>query len=377
MKPNYFLVAILIAGLLSIAPVSGYSVSKLNISPIHDVLEGDPITATFTFNPERYGFYTSNPNNTVMIKTGLTEAHWSRKTSLDGFMSFQEYEGPVATLNGWDIAYHFPAGLEINENLEFILTGKAPTVSQTSEIPVIQISEFGPDFTEIKENRQEYDILVIHANDLGAGIYLATKDLKSLQDDILKKQSMGIDVSPVQAIHDNAVNSLSIAQSLPPSQYPVALERLKEVNAATAEAKTLLDRTWAQFEINKAIKPIVRLNEIYYWFVSNQSTATYPGFDRISEKRNISMDYLDATNYAFKIENNYTLTRYNAAITFKYANDTLNEAIVLQARAMDPLILLKENWILIVIAGIIAGIVWMMKPRKKKKDGKKDETKVP
>lgn len=354
---------------------SAYSISSMNITPQENILSGQTITTSFTFTPSVYEFYTSNPNITITIRTGLTDVKWYRETYIDGYSSFQNIPGQIVYLQGWDLAYPLNAGETINEKINFVMTGIAPNVSKTSEVPLIQIKQYDRAGQEIKAESQTFNILVIHKNDLAAGILIAQHDLDKFYANILKISAKGIDTSPAKSIYVNAVTSLDIAKNLPADQYPLALTRLDEVNQAIYQGENLLDQEWAQSEMDKASVPVIKLNLITGWFTGNNSTAEYPGLNVILSEQNDTLSHLNSMNSAFYIEKNYTKARDEAKITFKIANESLPEAQLLQRRAMDPLTILWDNLLVIGILAI-GGIFYLLfRPKKKKpiKEVKNDD----
>ena len=379
MERNQTIFTILIVLSALVFPASAYSISSVNINPPSNIVSGDQVSLAFSlvpspfFPPDHYG-YTANPNNTILITTSLDNPSWKRDTILNGQQSHTEASGNTLELDGWDIAYKIVAGAGLGERINITLIGNAPQVSSTSTSPFITVCEFDEDGNKIQGTEQVFRQTVINQKDLASSIYLAQKDLDQLHEDIIAKQAFGIDTSLEKALENSATESLSIAKNLPPAQYQIALDRLDNVSLSIKSGEIALDRAYAQQEIEKAAKPLSHLDSIIEWFDGNKSTSNYPGLDRIRNAQHNATIIMNSGSISMEA-GDFDGARLNARLAFNLSNQTLNDARILQKRAMDPLTPIWDNEIPIVVVGGFVAIYLMFKPKKRKpkkveKDGK-------
>lgn len=355
-----------------ILPASAYTISGMNISPQENIVAGDKISMSFSIKPTPSYYpdgrrYSANPENTIAIVTALDNPVWIRETVLNGASSLQTIEGNnVLALEGWDIAYLqssvIPVGYD--ELIKITLSGNAPNVSSTSAVPFITVSEHDQKGQKIQGSEQVFRQTVINRNDLVSALYLAEQDIKKFDASIAEKEAMGIDVSVERKFHTSAVTILDITKKLPPDQYQDALVRLKNINTLVYEGETALNRAWAAQEIEKAYVPLNQLDNVIEWFDDN-STLDYPGLNHIIAQQGNASRAINAatkTMQAGEFDESRDLSRE----AFLIANQTYNDALIVQKRAMDPLTIVWDFWYVPVI-GVIAGAVYLLfKPRKKK-----------
>lgn len=357
--------------LVIISPVHALSLQGVNITPDYNTVSGDVIGATFTLHPDPFDKYTSNPNNTIQIRTGLAEASFIRETVLNGRGSSQIIQGETLILEGWDLAY---LNNEVPyEYLNITVTGKAPSLTQTSQVIVFEVIEYSG---EVKIADQPFTKLVISTTDLQSGIFLAQKDLEKFRKNIDSKKAFGVEVSTSETIYGNAVNNLNLVKNYPPSSYPLALERLKEVNTGITRGEDFLDRSWAQFEINNASRELKQLDSTIAQFQNNSGfliNINRP-LSNITQNRSQAQTYLKNADKAMKVMG-YPQVRDQAMKGAQLANETTIQAKALLKYVNDPLSVFWDNWLWVIGTFLIAISVLMFKPRRKKK--KKVKVKLP
>ena len=377
MNFRYFL----FLAILLIPIASGYTLSNVTILPDDNSLVGSQISASFILYPSPYEGYTSNPNVTIQIITGLTNPTYIRQMILAGGLSYQTVQSNTLNLEGWDISY-LKDNAYPSEQFNISLTGIAPNISSTGQVTILNIAEFDMTGMKIPGTTQIFQKLVVSPTDLQSNIYLAQKDLEKLKLNIEIYRQKGIDISSEQAIYDNSVNGLNLAKNLPTSQYPSGLERLKEINNQIKGAEDNLNRSWTQIEINKASAQLVKLDSVIKWF-RNQSFNLLIGnlsenkaFQNITNNRTVVLVVIGQAERAMNAKE-YLSARALAANAYALGNLTYTQASALQKHDSDPLNILWDN--ALIIAGIIAitVLIILFKPKRKrkkkmqvKKDGK-------
>lgn len=364
------LFALLVFGII-ISPVCAFSLEGINITPDYNTMSGDMIGAKFTLHPDPFDKYTSNPNNTIQVRTGLAEASFTRETVLNGRASVQTIQGETLTLEGWDLAY---LNSEVPyEYLNITLTGKAPALSETSQVIVFEVIEYSGG---AKIADQPFTKLVISKNDLQSGIFLAQKDLEKFRKNIDSKKAFGVEVSTSETIYANAVNNLNLVKNYPPSSYPLALDRLKEVNTGITRGEDFLDRSWAQFEINNVSHELKQLDSTIAQFQNN--TGFLVNINRplseITQNRSRAQTYLKNADNAMKVLG-YPQVRDQAMKGAQLANDTAIQAKALLKYVNDPLSVFWDNWMLAAGIFLVLVVALLFKPKRKRK--KKGGIKLP
>ncbi len=358
---------------LIIPPVSAYTITGMNITPNENIIAGDSIYLSFTLTPTPVYYsdgrkYSADPDNTIAIVTALDNPVWTRRMVLNGASSVQVIKDTnLLMLEGWDIAYVQSSYETVgnDETIKIILTGYAPNVSSTSAVPFITISEHDKTGVKIKGSEQVFRQTVINKNDLASALYLAEQDLKQFEISIAEKQGMGIDVSAERSLYSSAVTILGITKQLPPDQYHDALTRLANINSLVYDGETALDRAWAAQEIDRASKPLSRLDNIIEWFADN-STMDYPGLQKIIAGQSNASQTLHLATEAMD-HGQFEASRVFSDKAFQIANQSYNDGLIVQKRAKDPLTLFWDfEYPIIGIVVVVVGGWLLFKPRKKK-----------
>ena len=353
-------ISILLLSLLLIIPGSAFTLSNVIITPSENIVTGDQISASFTLKPMQFENYTHNPNNTIQIATTLENPLWTRITVLQGVQSqVQQIPNNIVNIEGWDLAYTAGTGEWIN----LTLSGRAPTVTNTSTFTVIGIGEYNGQGAIITSSIVKFDKVVISKTDLDSGIHLAERDMKKLRLNIDNATKKGFDTSGAETLYKEAQNGIDFSRSLPIDKYTLGLERLQKVKASIQSAEDLLEKIQTQAEIEKITNLTFRTDQVLDWFYRNAST--YPGLKNITANQTFIKDQTVLITGAMNA-GHYAPARAQAAALIPDATKTYNDAIALQNRAKDPLTPLWDN-LYLAYGGMGVMVLWLLFRKKKKK----------
>ena len=350
-------------------PASALLVSDIIITPNTTAMVGAPVSASYSVDLTPYDRYTMNPENSLKFTSGLDNPTWTTTFTLNAVKGTKiPQTGNSFTLPGWQLVY--PLG--VSEHISGTISGKAPNISSSKSVTIFEISECNSAGMVIPGTTSAFTILVINSGDISFIVKQEESDLRDLKADIAAaKENPGEygSSTAAQALYQQAATGIDYLKTLKPEEYPSAVQRAREIDAAIQGAEDMLNREGVQTAINRAIKPINQTAMILGWFAKDNRTANYGGLSNITEQYQRSSLLLTSASIGMN-NAQWVTARANAEMAYIVGNQTLNAAITLQRRASDPLTPLWENtWIVYVVIG--AGVVYFLFFRKKKRKVKK------
>ncbi|MCE5339111.1 MAG: hypothetical protein LLF90_10570 [Methanomicrobiaceae archaeon] len=353
MKANISRWIILLLALVCVVQVASadFNVKTETINPASGALEpGQQVTAHYVLS---YYMVTTGSNEgndeSFDFSTGLQNPSWDFTIYRDGVAIYTTTKtGYYPTLTEFEIAYG-----KGNIEMDIQLRGTVPT-GTSGKLEVIKIQHMRD-----KDVKDSYSKVrdVVNPTQVQGSLSAQQQQLKDLKVDIDDKAAQGVDVSAAQAKYNAASQALTSAASAGPSQ---ASGYLVTATKDMDEAKSLLDRAWAEKEVSNTAATLETLDGMITYFVENRSMGSDPQVVSIVTKRESAVQYYTQAKDNLNA-NNYPLARSKAVDGLKKANEALADANALREKIGEGFSLggnlLLYVGIGVIIILVVAGIV--------------------
>jgi len=303
-----------------VSAAAGFEIKTETVNPASGALEpGQQVTARYVLTYEMATIDNAN-DETFEFSTGLSNPSWEFTIYRDGIAIYPTKRTgyyPVLT------EYEFNYG-EDDTQLDIQLRGNVPS-GAGGKLEVIKIQHMQGDTV-----RDTHSVTrdVVSATQVGSSLSLQQQNLKTLKAEIDDKAAQGVDVSAVQTKYNAASQALTSATSASPSQ---AAGYITTATKNIDEAKSLLDKAWAEKEVSNAAATIESLDGMITYFVENRSMASDPQVLAIITKRESAVQYYSQAQDNLNAKN-YPLARSKAADGLSKANEALTDANNLKER---------------------------------------------
>ena len=335
---------------------AGFDIKTETINPASGNLEpGQQVTAryVFTYEMATTGTGTGGTDETFEFSTGLSNPSWDFKIYRDGVAIYTtKRTGYYPVLTEYEVNYG-----EDDTQLDIQLRGSVPS-GASGKIEVIKIQHMQGDTV-----RDTHSVTrdVVSATQVGSSLSLQQQNLKTLKADMDEKAALGVDVSAVQAKYNAASQALTSAASASPSQ---ASSYITAATKSMDEAKSLLDKAWAEKEVANTAATIESLDGMITYFVENRSMGADPQVVAIMTKRESAVQYYSQAKDALNAAN-YPLARSKSNDSRNKATEALTDANVLREKIgegfnIDGNLLLYIG-VGVVIVLIVVGLVFYRK----------------
>lgn len=336
-------IILLLALICVVQAASAFNVKTEKINPESGALEpNQKVTAHYVLT---YSMDRSNSNDeSFEFSTGLQNPSWEFKILRDGIEINKVAKGgyyPVMT--EFELSYG-----EGKIELVVDMHGTVPS-STSGKIEVTRIQHL-KDKEVVDEHIVTRD--VVNPDQVESSLSAQQQQLKDLKADIDDKASQGVDVSAAQAKYDEASKALNDAASAGPSK---AAGYLATATKDMDEAKSLLDKAWAEKEVSDTAEALESLDGMITYFVENRSMGGDPQVVSIVTKRESAVQYYTQAKDNLNT-NNYPLARTKAADGLKKANEALADASALREKIGEGFNL-GGNLLLYVGIGVVAVLV--------------------
>ncbi|PKL62233.1 MAG: hypothetical protein CVV31_07170 [Methanomicrobiales archaeon HGW-Methanomicrobiales-2] len=311
----------LIALVCVVQAVSGFEVIKEELKPDSSVLQpGQEVNAHYVISGKMVSTDQNNRfGEKLEFSTGLQKPTWDFNIRSGNYpRSILTREGAYQTLFGYEM------GSTGDFQLEVQLRG---TVSTTSfgKLEVVKIEHFRDKFVE-DEYRMTRDVMI--SSQVMGILSVQQKNLQNLKADIDAKASQGVDVSAAQTKYNAASQALTSAAFENPSQVA---EYITIAAKNMDEAKSLLDKAWAEKEVSNAAATIESLDGMITYFVENRSMGTDPQVVAIMTKRESAVQYYSLAKSSLSA-GKHSLAHSKAVESINIANEALTDANALKER---------------------------------------------
>lgn len=341
-------IILLLALFCAVQAASAFNVKTATVNPASGDLEpGQQVTAHYVMT---YSMVTSDGDDeSFEFSTGLQNPSWDFIVYRDGIAIYTTKKtGYYPTLTEFEIAYD-----KGKIELDIQLRGTVPA-STSGKLEVIKIQHLRE-----KDVVDTYSMVrdVVNPDQVVSSLSAQQQQLKDLKADIDDKTSQGVDVSAAQAKYNAASQSLNSAASAGPSKAAGYLATAKK---DMDEAKSLLDKAWAEKEVSDTAATLESLDGLITYFVENRSMGGDPQVVSIVTKRESAVQFYTQAKDNLNA-NNYPLARSKAADGAAKANEALGEATALREKIGEGFNfggnLLLYVGIGVVVVLVVAGIV--------------------
>jgi len=302
---------------------AGFDVKTETVNPAGTTLEpGQQVTARYVLTYEMVtdGGGDQSNDESFEFSTGLQNPSWDFKVYRDGVAIYTTKKtGYYPVLTEFELDYG-DGKIELDAQLR----GTVPT-STSGKVLVTKI-----DHLLEKNVRDTHSVTrdVVSKAQVEGSLSAQQNNLKALKAEIDDKAAQGVDVSAVQTKYNAASQALTSAASAGPSQ---ASSYITTAAKNIDEAKSLLDKAWAEKEVSNAAATIESLDGMITYFVENRSMASDPQVLAIITKRESAVQYYSQAQDNLNAKN-YPLARSKAADGLSKANEALTDANNLKER---------------------------------------------
>lgn len=349
-------IGILILFLLIVQGVSAaFSVNSLQINPTGTLLPGNTVNVAFTVQMPGG----SNSANDLRLYTALDKPKWSYVINVNGIKTAPGEES-TKTLEISSFLLTYKSGDDVSVSVT--LDGTVPSVTSTSSVTLIQITELGSSGSTIDSSKYVQTATVVNTAEVASLISQQTSDLQTLRTHIDEKAAMDIDTSAAESKYNDAQQKISAAQALPSNQYTTAQTYLTAAQTAITDGETLLDKAWAEQAVADAQVSINNVDTMINYFKSNSSTANDAKLSPIIAKREVAASYISAANDAISTAN-FAQARAKAADAFTKGTEAYNDALVWQKQVesgwnpFSGIGKLFSSSVVIIVVGLIAVVL--------------------
>jgi len=342
-------IAVLLLLVVQVASAT-FTINSMQINPSGTLLPGTPVSVAFQIQLD------SSNINDMELYTSLDQPKWSYVILVN---SIQTAPGQATTktldISSFLLTYKSGDIVAIGVSLD----GNAPSVQQTTNQTLIQVSELGTTGGVIASTQYVQTALVINTADVTTAISGANSQLADFRTQIDEKAAMDVDTSSAEASYNDAKTKIDAAQALPTTQYTTALSYITAAQTSITNGETLLDKSWAEKEVSDAQVPINNVDSLINYFQGNKSTADDPKLSPIISKREVAASYISAANDAIST-GNYVLARSKATDAFAKGNESYNDALTFKKQVesgFNPFAAiggLVSSSVLVVVVGVIA-----------------------
>ena len=350
----------IIALFLVIVPavsVASYTVNSMSVSPSGTLVPSTTVDLSFTIQLASG----TTESNSLQLYTQLNNPKWSYVINVNGVANgLTGASSKTVTINSFLLNYKSGDDVSVGVTLE----GTAPTVTQTSNQTLVQINEVDSN-GNLGNTPYTLSTLVVNTNDVTTAIANANSQLSQFRTDIDEKAAMNIDTSAAEAKYNDAQTQITQAQSLPTTQYTVALNDITTATSTISDGETLLDKSWAESEVATAQEPVNNVDALIAYFQGNTSTANDARLSTIITEREIAVSYISAANDAVT-SGNFAQARAKAEQAYTEGNQSYNDALTFKAAVeatWNPLAGLGSvgsifsSSVLIIVVGVIAVVL--------------------
>lgn len=307
---------ILLLALICVMQVaSAFDVKTATVNPASGDLEpGQEVTAHYVI---AYDMSLADSDEAFDFSTGLRNPAWDFIVYRDEIPIYTtEKTGYYPSLGAFELAYKDKVELDVQ------LHGTVATTS-TGELEVFKLEH-----TRNKNVVDDYRMTrnVVSAGQVESSLSAQQKHLKDLKADIDEKAAQGVDVSAVQGRYDSASKALTSAASAGPSK---AAEYIATATKDMDEARSLLDKAWAEKGVADTAAALESLDGMITYFAENRSMGSDPQVVALVTKRESAVQFYSQAKDGLNAKN-YPLARSKATDGLNKANEALNDANALK-----------------------------------------------
>jgi len=306
--------------LIGIQFVAGVVVSNPVINPTGDLTAGTNVSVSFKVDMTPSGSETFPKGNTLQLFTDLNNPKWVTTLIKDGVESALPQEaGHSVFISGWLLSY--PS--TVSESVRVTLEGSVPSVTKSMNKTIVLVQELDGNNAVIPASIVTRERLIVNPTDISRDISVRESDLWNFRIHIYNKTQMGINTSAAEAKYTAAQSVILTAKN---ASFAEAQKALNNATILITEGEVLLEKAWAEKEIEIAQAPINKTNELVTYFTVNRSIKSDPRLAVIIAKKESAEQYLSSAK-DLSLLGNYAFSRVKSKEAFDKGNETLTEAI--------------------------------------------------
>ncbi len=338
--------------LIGIQFVAGVVVSNPVINPTGDLTAGTNVSVSFKVDMTPSGSETFPKGNTLQLFTDLNNPKWVTTLIKDGVESALPQEaGHSVFISGWLLSY--PS--TVSESVRVTLEGSVPSVTKSMNKTIVLVQELDGNNAVIPGSIVTRERLIVNPTDISRDISVRESDLWNFRIHIYNKTQMGINTSAAEAKYAAAQSAILTAKN---ASFAEAQNALNNATILITGGEVLLEKAWAEKEIEIAQAPINKTNELITFFTVNRSIKSDPRLAVIIAKKESAEQYLSSAKDLSQL-GNYAFSRVKSKEAFDKGNETLTEAINFK----NDLIKADSGWggwlntTTLIIIGVIVALI--------------------
>jgi hypothetical protein len=325
--------------IIGIQFVAGIAVTNPVINPTGDLTAGTNVSlsfkvdmtpsgnTTFSGGTMSSGSATSSGNattfpkeNTLQLFTDLNNPKWVTFLVKDGVESpLQQDTGHSLFISGGQLSY--PSS--VKESIRVTLEGSVPSVIKSMNKTIILVQELDGNNAVIASSVFSRERLMVNPTDISRAIAVRESDLWNFRIHLFNKTQVGINTSAAQAKYTSAQSAIQTAKN---ASFSEAQKALNNATILINEGETLLEKAWAEKELENAQLPITKTNELITYFTVNRSIKSDPRLAVIIAKKESAEQYLSSAKDLSHL-GNYAFSRVKSKEAFDKGNESLTDAI--------------------------------------------------
>lgn len=306
--------------IIGIQIVSAVTVSDPVINPTGDLTSGTNVSVSFKIDMTPSGSDTFPKDNTLQIFTDLNNPKWAATLITDGIENPQAPEfGHSIYMSGWILSY--PSNVQ--ESIRVTLEGSVPSVTKSMNKTIVLVQELDGRNTVIPASIVTRERIIVNPLDINQDLAVRESDLRIFRLHIDNRSQMGINTSAAEQKFMAAQTAVQVAKN---SNFSASQAALNNVTLMIDEGEKLLEKAWAEKELENAQAPITKTNELITYFKVNRSITNDPRLAIVIAKKESAEQYLSSAK-DLNYQGNYAFSRQKAKEAFDKGNESLTDAI--------------------------------------------------
>jgi hypothetical protein len=306
--------------IIGIQIVSAVLVSNPVINPTGDLTSGTNVSVSFKIDMTPSGSETFPKDNTLQIFTDLNNPKWAATLTRDGVENPQPQEvGHSIYMSGWILSY--PS--TVQESIRVTLEGSVPSVTKSMNKTIVLVQELDGRNTVIPASVVTRERMIVNPTDINQNLAVREADLRLFRLHIDNRSQMGINTSAAEQKFMAAQLAVQTARN---ANFDASQAALNNVTGMIDEGEKLLEKAWAEKELENAQAPITKTNDLIIYFKVNRSITSDPRLAIVIAKKESAEQYLSSAK-DLHFMGNYAFSRQKAKEAFDKGNESLTDAI--------------------------------------------------
>jgi hypothetical protein len=320
MKLRRIILGMVLVLIIGIQIVSAVTVSNPVINPTGDLTSGTNVSVSFKIDLNPSGSDTFPKDNTLQIFTDLNNPKWTATLITNGVENPQPLEGGQSIyLTGWVLSY--PSSTQ--ESIRVTLEGTVPSVIRSMNKTIVLVQELDGRNTVIPASVVTRERTIVNPMDISQNLAVREADLQIFRFHIDNRSQMGINTSAAEEKFMAAQSAVLLARN---SNYSTSQAVLNNVTGFIEEGEKLLEKAWAEKEIENAQATITKTNDLITYFKVNLSITNDPRLAIVIAKKESAEQYLSSAKDLL-YTGNLAFSRQKAKEAFNKGNESLNDAL--------------------------------------------------